>query len=114
MSFLTGLFPAHPFPTGSAVPVLKLSHAEEEEGECQVSSLCFQFPSLLFTCSMCGNIRVLAFSFQTLRDNPSVSSPRGVNKRMRRAEGSRECVHDCELCACSMHGGVLCACGQGL
>lgn len=37
MSFaLTGLFPTQPFPAGNAhaVPVLKLSHTEEEEGEC--------------------------------------------------------------------------------
>lgn len=41
MSFpLTGLFSTQPFPAGSAhaVPVLKLSHTEEEEGECHLCS----------------------------------------------------------------------------
>jgi len=78
---LSGLFSTQPFPAGSAhtVPVLKLSHAEEEEGECLP---CAFSPRPPFLSLHYGAGHIPAFWSWARRDNPSVATlpvPGGFN-----------------------------------
>lgn len=70
---LAGLFPTQPSRTGSAhaVPVLKLSHTEEEEGECHP---CAFSPCPPLPCSMSVTSHVPALRLQALKDNPSLAT----------------------------------------